>query len=303
MPSGRRRLRRRRAASAAALAALLLVTAGCGEPAEPVARVRAAPAELSLPYPQAAEVTLSWQVLAAVEAAGGRPTVFVHLLDDEGAVARTFDHPFPRDWQPGAEASYPLTVHQSMLGPPLPQGTYRLSLGLYEGAERWALDAGEDLGRMEYEVARVEVPRAQPRALPEIEYFGQWSGLAAGADRQVLGYRWLGGRGELHLTDSSSPGRLGAVLEITDPPPGGSWVLDSGAEVPTLRVHSNCDGSDHTLSGSGRATLSVDVPASRACVVELVPNYRFVPAAGQPATEEAPPLARLTVVTWTPTGG
>lgn len=311
MPSDRRRLRGRRAARVAALAVALLAAAGCGEPAEPVARVRAESAELSLPYPQATEVTLSWQVLAPVEAAGGRPTVFVHLLDDEGAVVRTFDHPFPRDWQPGAEVSYPLTVHQSMLGPPLPQGTYRLTLGLYEGPERWALDAGDDLGRMEYEVARVEVPRAQPQALPAMEYFGRWGALAAGGDRQVLGYRWLGDRGEVHV-EGSAGGDLGLVLEIAEPPAGSRRVLEGDAEVACLRVSSTCDGSERTLSGTGRVALSVTVPAQRDCVVELAPNYRFEPAGGEGAAAAAgdgeadgqpASLARLTVVTWSPAGG
>ncbi len=296
-----------RRTAAGLLAAATLAAAGCrDEPAQPVARVAAEPAALTLAYPQSAELTLTWSPQAAIEASGGRPIVFVHLLADDGEVVRTFDHPFPRDWEPGSEASYPLTLYQSMLGPPVPAGSYRLTLGLYDGDTRWPLDGCEEIGRMEYQVARVEVPRAQPATLPEVDYAGSWRELAAGGDRQVLGYRWLGDRGEVRVQGAGRGGELGMAFELADPPAGRQRVLEGDAEVPCLRLTSTCDDSERTLSGSGRVTLSVAVPAGRDCSVQLAPNYRFsepTGAAAATATEEEPPLARLIVVTWDPAAG
>jgi hypothetical protein len=294
--------------------AVLALAGGCSEPVEPVARVEAQPATISLPFPRSADLDLTWDLRADIETAGGQPTVFLHLLDEDGQVMRTFDHPFPHDWRTGAEVSYPLSVYQSMLGPPLPRGRYRLTLGLYEGDQRWPLDAGEPAGRMEYEVARVEVPAVRPGELPQVEYFGRWTPLVGGADRQVLGYRLLGGEGQVKVGEVRPGGTLGMVFELTEPKPGQERVMDDGGEVPSLRVVSSCDGSQRTLSGPDPTKLEIQVPAGRACDVDISPNYHFSggeaggetgdeAAAGSAGDEEEfTSLARLTVVTWDPAG-
>jgi len=303
-----------RLAGALLAAVALTLAGGCSEPVEPVARVVAQPATISLPFPRSADLDLTWDLRADIETAGGRPTVFLHLLDEDGHVLRTFDHPFPQDWRTGAEVSYPLAVYQSMLGPPLPRGRYRLTLGLYEGDRRWPLDAGEPVGRMEYEVARVEVPAARPGELPEVGYFGRWTPLVGGADRQVLGYRQLGAEGQVTVGEVTPGGTLGMVFELGEPKPGQVRVMDDGGEVPSLRVSSTCDGSQRTLSGPDPMRLAIQVPAGRACDVHISPNYHFADrvadseagdetAAGSAGDEvEFASLARLTVVTWDPAG-
>ena len=127
-----------------ACAALSLVS-GCGGDT-PVARVEIEPKEARLPFSQAQNVRLTWTPSAALE--GEKPTVFVHLLDSEKKVARTFDHPFPQPWSEGKPVSYDLKLYQSALAPPLPAGKYQVTLGLYgKDNKRWALDGlGESDG-------------------------------------------------------------------------------------------------------------------------------------------------------------
>ena len=274
----------------------LLATTGCGGPPEPVGRLAAEPATLVLPYPRSVEVMLRWTMLADVDAGGERPTVFVHLLDADGGVARTFDHAFPRDWKAGGEASYSLTLYQSMLGPPLPEGRYRLTAGLYDPEQRWALESGEEIGHQEYVIAQVDVPPAQRDALPAIDFAGSWGPLVAGGDRQVLGYRWLGGGGTIRLGEVTQAARLGLVVEIPDLPPDEMATADGDA--PRLALQSDCDGSQHTLSGAGPAAVAIAVPAGPGCQLTLAPNYQLT---GEHAAQ-LEGLARLIVVTWEPQG-
>ena len=70
------------------------------------------------------------------------PKVFVHLLDSGGSIARTFDHPLPGEWISGREEEYSIALYQSALAPPLNDGTYRLTVGLYDDSGmRWPLES------------------------------------------------------------------------------------------------------------------------------------------------------------------
>ncbi|HEX6865368.1 MAG TPA: hypothetical protein VF414_21245, partial [Thermoanaerobaculia bacterium] len=136
---------------------LLLVLAlggvlGCGEDAPPVATLEVSPKSVRLPFPELHTIHLSWQPTAPLEGFTGSPTVFVHLLDDNGKVVRTFDHTFPERWREGSTVGYDLKLYQSSLAPALNPGRYRLTIGLAgKEKERWTLDGvGEPVARREY---------------------------------------------------------------------------------------------------------------------------------------------------------
>jgi len=80
-------------------------------------------------------------------------------------VLRTFDHPLPKPWTPGTPIVDDFNVYQSGLGEPLPAGSFRLTVGLFDTAgHRWALDGlGPSIARSEYAGATVE-STSRPRA-------------------------------------------------------------------------------------------------------------------------------------------
>ncbi len=143
-----------------------------------------------------------------------RPTVFVHLLDRKGKVARTFDHPFPGAWQEGVPVAYDLKLYQSALAAPLAPGAYQVTAGLYgKDGKRWPLEAGEPVGRDEYKAFQVEVP--PPGAGPRFAYSGAWLERAGGRPpgaRPAL----AGGGGPIRLVDQRGPGSVWLVLQIPD---------------------------------------------------------------------------------------
>lgn len=274
----------------ALLPALLLgALAGCGgEEPEPVARLNVEPVELTLPYGIFADLDFSWSLLAEPEGASGTPRVFLHLLDDDGDLARTFDHDLHGGWQTGGERSYRTRIYQSLLAPPLPPGTYSLRVGLYDAeGNRWPLAVeGEATGRNEYRVAAVEVPGDGARP-PTVRFSPSWSPTLAGIDRQVVAYRWLSGSGVLHLDEISDGGSLWLALRIpgarsgelsrrVEEPEGG------GDGVPRVDVTADCSGFQAQVSGEGLHDVHVTVPAgTEACEVALEPNYVMESATGE----------------------
>src|SRR5262245_39249838 len=99
--------------------------AGCGGPQTPVAQLTVEPRQVTLPPAQVRPLRLTWTPSAALE--GEEPTVFIHLLDADSKVVRTFDHSFPERWREGTPVSYDVDLYQSALAPPLPAGQYRLT--------------------------------------------------------------------------------------------------------------------------------------------------------------------------------
>lgn len=269
------------------------LAAGCGGQQTPVARVTVEPRQVSLPFGQVRPLRLTWTPSAALE--GEAPTVFVHLLDGDRKVVRTFDHPFPQRWREGTPVSYEVDLYQSAMAPPLPAGKYELTLGLYDReGKRWALDGlGEPkAGRNEYDAATVEVPAGN--AKPRFNFSASWLPVEPGGDRQVLARRSMASRAAIRLVDQSGPGTVWMVIRI--PPtdlPDTKLVLDRGATAPSVRVVGNCGGggggeggdegeegqdggTETSLTGPGihEVELSLDAPPPNGfCRVLLSSNF------------------------------
>jgi len=277
---------RSRAGGCAALAVVaVLGLAGCGSvPDQPVAQLEAQPAALALPYPGSARLGLSWEPIAPLGEVVGELLVFVHLLDAQGVVVRTFDHPFPARWEVGRTFAYPLEIHQSTLGPALPAGTYSLTAGLYDTAgRRWALTTGgEEIGRQEYRLAGVEVPVDELEEVPELAYAGDWMAPEEGVDRQILGRRWFTGPARVAVDGVGARGEIVFSLSLPRPPPDAELRLAEGAGEAAVKVVSTCDGSQHTFTGTGTRDFAVAVAPGEPCEVVLRPSFHLVWADGRP---------------------
>lgn len=263
---------------------LVAVTAGCERaPDRPVARLAASPVEVALAYPGSAEVELAWQPLSPLGEVDGELRVFVHLLDDDGEIARTFDHRYPFAWEVGRERRHRLEIYQSTLGPPLPAGDYALTFGLYdEAGRRWALaTTREEVGRREYHLATVRVEEPDGREPLELSFASGWLPLEPGGDRQILGRRWTTGDAAIEVGAAAAAGELVLSLAILAPE-GVEQRLDRGAGQPTVRVTSDCDGSSHQIAGVGSHLLAIAVPAGTACRVAIEPGFELVWPEGPP---------------------
>lgn len=279
------------------------LAAGCGGGDTPVARVEVQPREVRLPFSQAQPLKLTWTPSAALDE---QPTVFVHLLDGEGQVVRTFDHAFPERWREGTPVSYDVKLYQSTLAPPLPAGKYRLSLGLYgKDGDRWALDGlGEPIARNEYVAAQVEVPSQTPHM--RFLFSPTWLPVEPGGDRQVLARRWMADRATIRLTNQRAPGTVWMMVHIPETnAPDYKLVLDQGAGSPSVLVAGNCGGSESNISGPGlhEVELALDPPPQGGfCRILMSSNFILepTPAAGPAGRKRSVSVDNLA---WIPRGG
>ncbi len=259
----------------ATTAALALSLAACEAPGPPVARLAVGPEVLEVTYPGYTQMTLTWEHEAreALEDLAGEPRVFVHLLDEGGAVTRTFDHSLPFEWQEAGSAEYQIKLYQSALAPPLAAGSYPLSIGLYDReGNRWPLEvAGEEIDDGEYLVATVEV--LEPASGFPMFYFSpEWKAIETGNDRQVLGRRWLGESGSLRVTRVGRPGTLWLQIGIPgEAAEGKVFVLSEGAAEPTVSVRGDCGAFEATASGAG--SHEVEIPIDAECEITFEPNF------------------------------
>ena len=280
-----------------ALVALALA-AGCGGKQTPVARVEVEPRVVVLPSSQAHPLHLTWRPSASLE--GAEPTVFIHLLDGQRKVIRTFDHPFPQRWREGVPVAYDVKLYQSALAPPLAAGKYPMTLGLYgEKGKRWALDGlGEPKTRFEYEAGMVEVPPQQPHV--HFVFSATWLPVEPGSDRQVLARRWMREQAAIRLLRQREPGTVWMVLQI--PPtnsPDGKVTFTPGTSTPAVLVAGSCGGAETNLTGSGyhEVELPMDLPpAGSYCRVQLQANFMIQPTLGRPRSVSLENLA------WIPDG-
>lgn len=288
--------------TSALFAVLAMSMGGCERASEPVASVRLEPSQVNLPYPGFAEVELQWELAAPLATASSTPLVFVHLLDAEGNVERTFDHVLPFEWRAGSSQSYNVTLFQSALAPPLDTGEYRLSLGLYEaGGQRWALSgSGEEVAQLEYHLATVST-EGDPSAVPMFYFSPSWLPLEAGTDVQILGRRWLTDEGTIRVAEIPTTGTVWMQLQLSEALSQVEEIsfLEAGESEPRVDVTSTCGGEQVSVSGYGVHEMQIRVRANEEgilpeeCEIVLRPNFQIV---------EVDTLARrsvgLQILTW-----
>lgn len=284
---------------ALAVTTLPILAAGCGgEPT--VAKLSVSPSASTLPPREVTALKLAWEPTAPLDPKAGTPIVFVHLLNAQGTVLRTFDHPFPEPWKSGTPVSYAIKLYQSALAQPLPAGKYRLTVGLYSAeGSRWPLvGAGEKVGRHEYLAAGVEVP-AKGNG-PRFAFSPQWLPTEPGTDRQVVARRWLVGRGAIRVSGVRAKGTIWLALQIPRPGPGDKLVYEPGATSPAAMVTSTC-GVEANVSGQGvhDIELPIEPPADGdSCRLAVRANFHFEPRQGGP--QRAVSLENLA---WIPSSG
>lgn len=261
-----------------------LLAAGCGGAPEPVARLTAQPTTLKLGFPETRTIRFSWEPLVALDRAAGTPVVFVHLLDGENEVVRTFDHPFPQPWQPGKPVSYEVELYQSALAPSLPPGQYRLTIGLYgaQSGERWPLEVvggREPLPRSEYLLADVGIEGAGTG--PRFVFSPAWLPVEPGGDRQLLALRWLGtDAGAIRAEGVRSAGTVLLALRIPAGDGAGESLQLAGpaGSGASVLVTATCGGMESELSGPGPHRVEIPVsepPADGVCEIRLQPNFQL----------------------------
>jgi hypothetical protein len=258
----------------------LLGLLSCRQREPAVGRLTAEPSFIHLAYPRWAPTTLRWRMDRAL-GASALPTVFVHLLDGQGEIVRTFDHVLPREWRPGEIAEYALDLHQSALAAALPPGEYRLTAGLVsEAGTRWELE-GEAVARREYAIARVDVP-ATDEAVPMFYYSDKFLEVAPGADAQYPATRWFEPEAALRVAEVAGSGTVFLVILIPgESSPDADLEIETGAEQPALWVSSPCSQTQVQIAGGGRHAVYLPLakaPAgSPGCEIRLAANFRLRP--------------------------
>ena len=267
-------------AIAALAVACLAVGAGCTRSRQPVASVSAPQTQLELPHGSMLSLELTWQPSQPLPS-GTTPLVFMHLLDAQGNITRTFDHPFPGRWQVGSAVRDRVALYHSAIGPALSPGDYRLTVGLYDGKkERFDLEgAGGEVGKREYVIAQVKAPAVAPTA-PTLTFSPEWSAPEPTGDRQSLARRWLSGDGTLEVAGVAAPARLWILLNIPKSDPGLRQVLDAGlpeTTLPAVRVSANCGGGfSADVAGEGLHEVAVPIQAAGPCTVAFDTNFTVV---------------------------
>lgn len=259
-----------------------LLAVACGPTQEPVGSLSVDTDRVTLPYPGRAHLEVTFEPTAPLAGLDGEPLVFVHLLNDEGKVVRTFDHPLPFDWRAGTAETYPVELWQSALVAPLDAGNYGLTLGLYDAAgHRWALDVeAEEVDDQEYRVATVEAPPL-PEEPVQVSFPGDWHALERGGDLQVLVRRWLGEAGRIELSnfgdtlDVAFLVRIPAEQEL----PQSRLVLQEGAAEPAVAVASSCFDGSLRLAGFGAHPVDrvlVLPEGAESCSITLQPTFVYL---------------------------
>ena len=292
--------------SCCAIAVGLLVglVTGCSSTEVPVGEIHIEPERVELPYPSHTTVRFRWKMLTGLGPGSGDPKVFVHVLDSGGGIARTFDHPFPGEWRADEEEEYSISLYQSVLGPPLTDGTYRLTVGLYDDSGmRWPLlSSGGAVVRTEYQVGELVVDSAA-EDVPMFFFSPSWETLEAGSDSQVLGRRWLSEAGAIRVTNLPGGGSLWLHVRIPDPvQTNHELILSEGETEAMVMVSGSCVNTPISVAGSGVHELKLDVGPDDSgvlpeqCEITLTPNYRIVDD-GEPLSQRS---VGLELLAWSP---
>lgn len=267
-----------------AVALLGAFCVGCAEPT-PVGTLAVQPTQIDLGYPGYSGLQLSWEFTEAPQDVQGALRVFVHLNDELGAQARTFDHELPFDSAAQSTGDYTINLFQSALAPPLTAGAYNLTVGLHDGAgNRWPLEIdGVEVDDFEYEVAKLQVSDASGE-FPMFYFSTGWLQVEGGTDRQILGRRWLSEPGTVTVSEMAS---AGSVLLIVGVPSkneeGRELVMENEGDTElAVTVSTACGGYSTTITGTGSHEITVPIAAGEEgevpaeCVLEFQPNFHLV---------------------------
>ena len=271
----------------------LVWSAACSR--APVAELEVAPTTVRLDFPRYEPVVFTWRLTGPQPAAGGL-LVFVHLLDGDGQIVRTFDHELPEPWREGSTVRDELRLYQSELGAPLAGGQYQLVAGLYDRSGRLELGGpGERVRQGEYLVARVEVGPGGPEpGAPAFTFSESWWPVEPGTDMQVLGRRWLDGTGALRIAGTNAAGTLWLRFQLPAlPAPGDPGIGSAGAgapaESPALHIVNACAGATVDVAAAGIHDVMLAIPAGAAsagCEIQFQSNLT-VPAPGETRSRSA----------------
>ena len=265
-----------------------LVTAGlagmsCVPGELPVAELYANGPEAPLDHASNLTMSLEWQPLRPLEPTRATPFLFVHLLDREGQLLRTFDREIPEAWlgkvAGGGSGEAEIEIWQSALAAPLPAGWYRLTAGVYDlgSGRRWRLEtSAREIDEGEYEIAEIEVASAGRRT-PDLLFDGDWLVPEEGG-RHNPGRRWMGESGTIGLRGTAGWHELVLSISITDLSAGRHLpILEDGATDPRLIIRNGCDHDAKILfEGYGVRSAVLRIDAEDACTITFLPNFTML---------------------------
>ncbi len=258
------------------VAALPAVSCGPSDLGPPVAALEFPAAGVPLAHASSATIDLAWTPLEPLDPPDATPFLFVHLLDGDGRMHRTFDRAISGDFD-SAEGS--LEIWQTALSEPLEAGSYRLTAGVYDVAtgRRWRLrTSAEEIDEGEYEIATIEVESAE-RQTPELAFEGEWHA----PDDTLLqnpGRRWMGKSGSLRLLGTTGWSELALSLSITDLSKAGHQaIFEDEAEAPRLVIGNGCAGDSETrVDGYGVHAVTLAIDTEEDCVISFAPNFMML---------------------------
>lgn len=263
---------------------VLALIVGCSPAPEPVGEVNIDPEQVNLTFPGYTPVRLHWKMTSDLGPDVTDPMVFVHILDSGGGIARTYDHPLPGEWAAGREDEYMIALYQSALAPSLPDGTYRLTVGLYDGAGmRWPLvSTGGAVAGTEHQVGEVVVD-SESTQVPTFFFSPSWLTLEAGSDAQVLGRRWFADESTIRVANLPGEGSLWLRIRIPKVETGeAELILNEGETEARVDIAGSCSATETAVVGVGSHEVRVQVGAGEEglmpeeCELALTPNFRVV---------------------------
>ena len=268
---------------------IMILGSACATP-EPAGSLAVTPTAFRLAHAESAKVRLTWTPSRRLTEKTAIPTVFVHLVHPTAKTVRTFDHRLPGgSWEPDVPISYEMDIAESGLGDPLPEGTYKLAIGLYDEASgyRWPLLAGgEDDDRRAYPVATVEV--APSRVPDRFQFTGAWRAAERGTTKQIVAWRWLQSGGTVQTYAAGGTVQLRFQLGTVPENAGGTAAT-------SVAIDGDCLLSPAVLEGPGAIESSLPVRQGlpgETCSIHL-----------RPEAGDAGAWARLDGIAWRPPAG
>jgi hypothetical protein len=251
--------------------AVALAGACRSQPAETAARASIAVSPVQASAEAGAPIDLDYSLarVANAPSLSGTYWVFVHMLDESGALLWTDDHEPPSSW-----ATAPLTYRRTMFVPRLPYtGRVRVEAGLFSRADGTRVPlAGVERRGHSYEVASFEV--RPPSNAVFVSFGNGWHGAERDAGEAAHEWRWSSGDARLSFRNP----RRDVLLSIELDQP----VALVGPQTVELRAGSELL-TTISVTPATRRIERVPVPAGRlgsAAMVEidLYVQPTFVPA-------------------------